>query len=289
MEFLKNKVSDILITNTTAQTRAVSNLDEIIDIIDNGITSANAYSIPNLSTTSTNANIAKTILLSNLDFLKAEYISHIINNFPTFVFDEPAFAIDLEENFYATIYDFIYGGNSASVSAGLRFFDPNDDTSLISGQTGQIVSGINHLLTLIQNVVTSTPILVANLEQTVEDQVLGGSATVTESDLIKAKLNIIKNIILTGVVAAPTIELGSTTSISSTLVESKTRLQSFRSSLQSEVLVFLNLRFNYNKETCKRDTGYIVDAVAHDVFYNGNLKQFRPAYHISMEQPVLEQ
>ena len=272
LEFLKNKVSDILITNTTAQTRAVSNLDEIIDIIDNGITSANAYSIPNLSTTSTNANTAKTILLANLDFLKAEYISHIINNFETFVFDEPAFAIDLEENFYATIYDFIYGGNSASVSAGLRFFDPNDDTSLISGQTGQIVSGINHLLTLIQNVVTSTPILVANLEQTVEDQVLGGSATVTESDLIKAKLNIIKNIILTGVVAAPTIELGSTTSISSTLVESKTRLQSFRSSLQSEVLVFLNLRFNYNKETCKRDTGYIVDAVAHDVFYNGNLK-----------------
>jgi hypothetical protein len=272
LNYLKGRVQEILAINTTAQTRAVDNLNEIIDIIDNGLTSANAYVIPNLSTTSANANTAKTILLANFDFLKAEYISHIATTFPTFVFDEPQYQAELEENFYAAIYDFIYGGNSASVSAGFRYFNPNDDTSLIAGQTGQIVSGINHVLDLLQRVITSTPILVADLAQTDVDQVLGGAATATESDAIKSKLNIIKGMVLSGVSAAPTIVPVTTTSVSSALIESRTRLQSFKSILQSDVLIFLNLRFNYNKETCKRDTGYIVDAIAHDVFYGGNLK-----------------
>jgi len=272
LNYLKTRVQEVLSINTTAQTRATNNLNEIIDIITNGLSAANAYSIPNLSTTSNNANIAKTLLLANFDFLKAEYVAFILDEFPTFVFDEPAYQLELEENFYAAIYDFIYGGNSASVSAGLRYFDPNDDTSLISGQTGQIVAGLDHVIGLIQSVVTSTPILVADLKQTDIDQVLGGSATVTESNLLKEKLNIIRNIIFNGVSAAPTIVPVTTSSVSSTLIEARTRLQSFKNTLQSDVLLFLNLRFNYNKETCKRDTGYIVDAIAHDVFYNGNLK-----------------
>ncbi len=272
LEFLKSRVQEILSINTTAQTSAVNNLNEIIDIINNGLSAANAYSIPNLSNTSANANNAKTIVLANLDFLKAEYIAHIAAEFPAFVFDEPAYQLELEENFFAAIYDFIYGGNSASVSAGLRYFSPNDDSSLIPGQTGQIVAGINHVLDLIQNVVTSTPILVADLAQTDVDQVIGVAGTVTESNLIKSKLNVIKGIIFSGVSSAPTIVPPSTSTVSSALIESKTRLQSFKNVLQSDVLTFLNLRFNYNKDTCKRDTGYIVDAIAHDVFYGGNLK-----------------
>ena len=272
LNYLKSRILEVLITNTTAQSRAEALVTEVIDIIDNGLSAADTYSIPNLSSTTTNVNAAKNILLSNFEFLKAEYVAKIAEVFPTFVFDEPQYKLELEENFYAMIYDMIYSGNTASVGVGLRYFDPNDDTSLISGQRGQINTGLLHIAGLLDDVITGSPILVVNLAQTDVDQVTTAPATLSESTALKASLNTIRNIIFNGVAATPATENISLSAVSTALVESRTRLLSFKPTLQTDVLVFLNLRFNYNRDTCKRDTGYIVDAIAHDVFYNGNLK-----------------
>lgn len=273
LTFLRTRINEILVTNTTAQASANANLTEIIDIITNGLPAAAAYVIPNTSGTSINLNFARTILEANFEFLKAEYIAKITAVYPSFVFDELEYGLELEQNLSASIYDAIYGGNTASVSSGLRYFDPDDDTSLISGQTAQIVGGLNHIIGLLPSVITGVPILVANLAQTDTDQVTGGGVgTSTESSLIISKLTIVKNIIFGGVVAAPAIVDVSISTVANTLVESQTRLQSFKSLLQSDVLKYLNLRFTYNKETYNKEIGYIIEAIAHDVFYNGNLE-----------------
>jgi hypothetical protein len=272
LNYLKSRISEVLITNTTAQTRANALMTEVIDIINNGLSAADAYDIPNLSTTSSDLISGRNILLANLEFFKAEYVAKIAALYPTFVFDEPAYKLELEENFYAMIYDMIYGGNSASIGVGLRYYNPNDDTTLISGQRGQINAGLGHVISLMDNVITGNSILLVNLAQSTVPQVTANPSTLATSTILKSKLTTIRNIIFTGVSAVPTPEGVSLSSISTSLIESRTRLLSFKAIFQTDVLIFLNLRFNYNKETCKRDTGYIVDAIAHDVFYNGNLK-----------------
>ena len=272
LTYLKARVDEVLVTNTVAQARANANLTEIIDIVTNGLVNANQYVLPNTSGTSVNLNNARTILEANFDFLKAEYVAKIAAVFPSFVFDEVGYGEELEQNLWASIYDSLYSGNTASVSSGLRYFNPDDDTTLIGGQTGQIVAGMNHVVSLLPDVISSTPVLLVNLAQTDVDQVIGGAGTSTESTLIIGKFNIVKSIISGGVVAVPTIEDVSVATVSSTLIESQTRLQSFKSSLQSDVLRYLNLRFTYNKDTYKKETGYIIDAIAHDVYYNGNLE-----------------
>jgi hypothetical protein len=273
LTFLRTKIDEVLVTNTLARSRANANLTEIIDVVTNGLSAAATYVIPNTSGTSTDLNNARTILEANFEFLKAEYIAKITAVYPSFVFDEVEYGLELEQNLWASIYDSIYGGNTASVSSGLRYFNPDDDTTLISGQTAQIVGGLNHIIGLLPNVITGVPILVANLAQTDVDQVTGGGAgTSTESSLIVSKLNIIKNIIFGGVVATPAIVNISVSTVANTLVETQTRLQSFKSLLQSDVLRYLNLRFTYNVDNYKKETGYIVEAIAHDVFYNGNLE-----------------
>jgi len=50
-------------------------------------------------------------------------------------------------------------------------------------------------------------------------------------------------------------------------------LQANRTFLQSEVVAYVNTTYNgfyYNENTCKRDTGLIVDAIAQDLLFGGN-------------------
>ena len=272
MQFILSRVSSILSANTVAQSRAVALITEIIDIVSNGLTNANAISIPVTSSTTTNVINAKQILEDNIPFLVAEYIAHIAATYPTYVFDEPQYAIELEENIQATIYDLIYGGNTATVATALRYFNPDDDTTLISGQTGQIASGMVHISGLIEQVITSQPILVADLEQTDVDQVLGPAGTVTESASIIQKLGVIRTILVTGVANTPTLVGINTASVTPSLLDARSLLLSSKSLIQSETLTFLQLKYNYNRDICKRDTGYIIDAIVHDVYFGGNLK-----------------
>lgn len=274
IEYLRTLVFEILKNNNVAQTNANNNLLEIIEIIDNGLSAANVYSLPNPSGTTSNQGNAKNIVIDNLDFLKAEFVAYIQTEYPTFVFDEPGYQADLEETIYAALYDFIYSGNTASVGNAQRYFDPDDDSSLITGQAGQIADGMSHIVGLIEKIVTSTEIFPAELAQTDVTQVLNPSApgTSVESNIIENRLSIFQNGILGGVTSLPAIVGPSFATVANTLVESRTLLLGQKPSLQNDVLVFLDLRFNYNEEICARDTGYIVEAIAHDIYYGGNLK-----------------
>jgi hypothetical protein len=205
MQFILSTVSSILVANSVAQSRAVALITEIIDIVSNGLTSANAISIPVTSSTTTNVINAKAILEDNIPFLTAEYIAYITATYPTYVFDEPQYAIEIEENIQAIIYDLVYGGNTATVATALRYFNPDNDTTLISGQTGQISAGLLHVSGLIEKVITSEAILVANLAQTDVDQVLGSAGTVTEAASIVQKIGYIRTILVTGVANKPAI------------------------------------------------------------------------------------
>lgn len=271
LEFLKGLVETNLASNSVARVAALANLDTIIDIVDQGLSAAPAYNIPNTSLTTSAQNTAKGLLISNLAFLKAEYIAYIKSNFSTFVFDEPSYENDLEEIIYASIYDLIYEGNSAGIGVAQRFFDSNDG-SLVVGQTGQISAGLSHIQTLMQRLLSSTVIVSTDLAQTIVPQVIGGSATTAESNKINQIIGIVRTIISSGIAATPTEVTINLAPVSSTLLDSRASLLSSKALFQTEVLTFLNLRFNYNKETCKRDTGLIVEAVAHDVYFSGNSK-----------------
>jgi len=59
----------------------------------------------------------------------------------------------------------------------------------------------------------------------------------------------------------------------SNLLESYNRIRNNRSMIQSETVEFIDSLypyFTYNREKCKRDTGFIIDAVATDLLWGGN-------------------
>ena len=273
LEFIKSRAAEIVATNSIAVSRVNGGIDEIVDIINNGVGASDAVNIPNPPTVSSGIANAKALLLSNLNFLKAEVTSFISTTYPTHLYDSEKCERDTQYLIYAAAYDLIYGGNSQTVDAGQQYYDGNGSL-LIPGETLQTTTAFSYLKTIMQNVVQS--VAVPFPKQTAIPQVFdnsnpgSSSAATTLAELI----DIVNTIILGGRAASPAIVYPNLTSIgiSSTLTDARNLLINEKASIQADTITYIDQTYDYNQNTCARDTGYIVDAIAHDVFYGGNLK-----------------
>jgi len=275
--YLKDQVFDLLVANNVAQTRADDGLAEILDIIDNGVSSSDAVVIPDGAGASTATNNAKDLLISNIPFIKEEVIAFIDEQYPSFTYVEADFKTNIENIIYAVAYDLVYGGNSLTVDVGSQFYD-GEGTLLIPGQTLQYTEAINYVRnSLVPFIVQSQSVPFpkqVDVAQVLDNPNPGGSG---DGATVQSLMGVINTIILGGRSAAPAVVYPTLSSYSSTLQDSRNLLVANRTSLQTQVIDYLNLRYSYNKNTCARDTGYIVEAIAHDIFYGGNLKTVQAA------------
>jgi hypothetical protein len=92
--------------------------------------------------------------------------------------------------------------------------------------------------------------------------------------LVNNLITTITDIINTGPSAAPTrVPIGLTASTSTSIYSAYQLLLLNRSFIQAETVAYINTSFVglvYSTATCKRDVGYIIDAVTYDVLYGGN-------------------
>lgn len=104
----------------SAVSSVVSNIELISSIIlENPLPDV---SIPNLVGTTTPQNSAKLLLLDNIQFIQAEVISFLTTEYPTLTYNRVTCQRDVEYVIWSVVYDMMYGGNSQSVYAGLRYW-----------------------------------------------------------------------------------------------------------------------------------------------------------------------
>ena len=121
---------------------------------------------------------------------------------------------------------------------------------VIDEQLTETAGALNFLRTSVANLLTDAPSITrtnASLSETIDILVNGSSSadTITFSD--------------TGIAAR---------------TNARTQIQNNKGLLQTRLIAWISENFpnlNYNINTCVRDTGYIIDALAHDVNYGGNL------------------
>jgi len=274
--YTRSLISEVLSGNSVARLRAEDSFDEITDIIDNGVVASDPYTFTDPSGIPTSRVNAKNLLISNIAFIREEVIAFIAEEYPDFVYDEDKCRRDTETIVNSVVYDILYEGNSATVEAGLQYYDGNGSLQ-IPGQTLQTTAALSYASGIAQLVVTNTPVPFP--KQEAEDQVFDapnpGSAT--EATRIGVLMGYINTIILGGRNAAPTVEYPSFTGIAGSLTDSRTLLLQNKESIKSDTIVYLDQRYSYNQETCARDTGYICEAIAHDIYYSGNLKTVQAA------------
>ena len=105
---------------TSAVSSVVANIELMSSIILGN--SLPDISIPNLTGTTIGQNSAKQLLLNNIPFIQAEVISFLTTEYPGLTYSRATCQRDVEYVLWSVVYDMMYGGNSQSVYAGLRYW-----------------------------------------------------------------------------------------------------------------------------------------------------------------------
>ena len=238
-------ISNILIANTglpandTAAEVISNRIDLINQIIING--EMPALSMPPLLATPTGRESARDLLLANVPFIQSEIIAYLLANYPSLTYSQAKCKRDVELIVWALAYDQMYGGNSQSVNAGLRYWN-NNVLQINSSEISATVAAIEYISTLAQACITNTtPVIVyqQSVNQYTNGTLAGGSIAAAS---IIANVATISDIVSSVSTPTPTI-----TNI--TLEDAPSELTDCRTAVVGQKTVLKNNSVNYVNST----------------------------------------
>lgn len=251
--------------------------DIILSILKGKTAGLTDLVVPN-GTASVLPSVRNTVdlLIANKNYLADEIVASVVANNPSLTFNQSTCARDVGYIIQSVAFDLLYGGNRQAIQSGLSYYANTNNATVIPRQTDATVDAFTFIGTLSRNLITGntyTPL------QAVIKPVLGlPVGTSADADAVDASIGIINNIILDGpTVAGPLYPMPLDPLDNTTTANAWTILKSNRDFIAAEVIAYLDQKynpdaFNYNQESCYRDTGLIVDAVSQDILLGGNEK-----------------
>lgn len=288
-----------IVGNTVQEAVVDDSADTITSVIDRGTLYAPALVLTNPPGLSTNLANAKALLVANIEYIKDETIGWIAAQVagPTapfsgsFSYDSIACARDVGFIIEAAAYDLIYGGNSQTRDAALKYFDGSGSTvtaQLAPGQEEETVAAINWAKYVAKQVIQD---LDPSTTYSSTTRVSGTPATGTEATALDDLISIIPTVITGGVGVAPTEVLPDLEAYTynSTALSSRTALVTAKTEIQTNTIAFVNQNANLyellmpgnrsmlaNDFTQVNDLGYgiigtnggLIEAVSMFTYYN---------------------
>ena len=160
IEEAHRQASSYLTTVPAAQALVDQSKTTIASIVRNGSTFAPSLSFTQPTGLAANRAHAGTLLQANIEYIQDEVVGYMIATYPSLVFDQTVFARDIGYITEALIYDIIYGGNSETRKAGLKYYDGVGDLielQIPAGQLTQTVAGITYAKYLAKQVIVDSP------------------------------------------------------------------------------------------------------------------------------------
>lgn len=205
----------------------------------------------------TNFFSAKVLLEQNRLFIQTETLIWINTQFPTLDYNEDKCFRDVGLLVDAVVEDVIYGGYLNSTQAGRLYFSAG--STVIGGQVVETVAAVNKIKEIAVDVINQDIYpRVGNIVQITNPLYSDGGLAET---VVEKCFDLIANI----------IEFGEK------IYAAKALLQANRELIQSETINYIDVFFpslDYDKSFCRRDVGYIVDALSIDIFgdFNNSLR-----------------
>jgi hypothetical protein len=171
-------------------------------------------------------------LTANKEFIQSETINYLATIYPDFVYNQDICYRDVGFIIDAVVYDLTYGGNVRSRAAGVSYYQQGNPSAAL-------------VLSQQRPETIDAIDFATTVAQTVLNQYPG--AVLSQDPLPYRGVN------LNGV----------------------SQLLANKEFIIEDTIAFLTntySSFNYNPITCRRDLGYIIDAVAYDLEYSGNVR-----------------
>jgi len=262
-----SRFDDILqILNTNTNTLSTGEFSEWItnSIISNG-TATTAVSVVN----------AFNALIDAKEAIASQTIDYINSTLTPFVYDSVKCSRDTGLIIDAIAQDLLFEGTSQSTFAGVQYWNQTGFVSGIADEITTTTSAISYIRDLAKKVVVGDTS--GTRYQTAVSQLTNYStATLAEATLIETDFNVILNILANGTDGVTDIIVpNGIDPISNANIEKAYRLlQANKTYLQAEAIAFVETTktpgFEYDKNLCSRDVGYMVDSVSFDLLYGGN-------------------
>ena len=249
-------------------------IDVITNIIRNGPSVVSSKTPINLTINpAEEATHAFAILAANKSFIKAEVLAFLNSTSNNFNYSREYCFRDVGILVENISYDAAFGGNQKAVESGLAYY--NGVISKITGQESQTAAAIDYLNELCQKIIVNstvstiyTPPIEVSLNphsQVINTVLIGGSIA---APAINSLFETVTTIITNGPDAAPA--LYTSPGPDAAYVSAEILMQANRRLIQEDTVNYINSivkQFPYNKVSCQRDVGIIIDSISLDLLY----------------------
>jgi len=194
---------------------------------------------------------ARQVILNEKLKLQVLTTNHVLEEFPGFDFNQFKCSRDVGNILNAVAYDMVLNTNYQTVTAGTSYYRAVS-VVVVEDQLTETLSAISFLKTKTLALLTTAT-----------------TAYTRTFDLFDVLLDILEN----GLTAAPALTYNTPTGASTSTVNAVTLLQANKNFIAEETIAYITNEYPaivYNTGTCKRDVGYIIDAVSYDLLYGGN-------------------
>jgi hypothetical protein len=206
---------------------------------------------------------ARNLLIANRDFLRAELVGYITENYPDLKYSKTACKKDVGYLVDAVSYDLTYGGNWQTVNAG-EAYHVGASSNLPAAQKAATLAAYGYLKGIMQTVgrnITVTP-----GTQSAFSQIPGTAGDAGSATAIGALLDDFINIVDNGT-GSETITYPSITGAAAGLQTDHSLLGSAASTVKTATTNWITANFpnlTYDSAKCERDVGYLLDAARYD-------------------------
>ena len=247
----------------------------ILDIIINGTVGVTDRIVSNNLISSTNANVqqAYTLLQANRYYLQTEAIAFVeATKTRGFVYDPGKCLRDVGYMVDSVSFDVLYGGNQQAIQSGVYYYGFSNLNSAVPNEQAQVTAAYNYIKDITAYIVTGQRL--PTQYQTSIQQVLSSNVgTAAEANTVAAEVDIITNIVNNGPTGTPSpINLVANTDPN--VINAAKLLAANREFIRAETIAYIDRQFPqgfvYNRTTCRRDVGYIIDCVSFDLLHGGN-------------------
>jgi hypothetical protein len=215
---------------------------------------ATTITYPSYSLEPADARNARQNILDAKSKIQIDVIDYLNETYPTFDFNQFKCSRDVGLIIDAVVDDMVFDTNYKSIQAGISYYRSTAN-EVTSNQKTETIAGINFARDAVLEIISSD------------------SSQGPEYTRVQTNFNTITNIINNGVGAAPSYNFNNPTGVSTDKDKAKVILQANRNFFIEEGIAYITENYNglsYNSTKCRRDIGFIIDAITYDMIYGGN-------------------
>jgi hypothetical protein len=277
-----------------AKTRAIGAFDNIINVMKNGTTGL-TYASFGTANVGNSDNAATDGLQLNRAFLAGEGRAYFQLYYPTLWGSLTAAQRDKCERDIgflvdAASYDIRHGSNVAMRDVARLYFEEGNSV-LPADQRTETAAVFSHVATIAERVVLKQ-VVTPTAGNTQTQTVVGfGNVVAATGQEVQDLINIVTTIITeNSLINMPAAQEANTSDPAATGYDYETDVaivEGRKATLAAGINKYLQDKFDYleyNSVKCRRDVGYMVDAISHDIQYGGNAAMWNSAqiYFVNM-------